>query len=173
MKQESIAKGAARRVSAALEEILEARKEIREEAQVYIDQYWVHHIDGNRGLKPWEGSILGVRAKKGANSDFYVQWFWNRWFKDKGGQVQTRSTYIRKGNGFAYSPRTLEKYAKDWEVGLVLHLESRFAEIRERLRDLKLAEMALRRVQQKHGAAARLDEKPETSEPATGATAVE
>ena len=163
MAQNGVEQRVARCLEVSLDHIAKARDEIRARTQMHIDRYWANHFDGNRNLKPWQGSTLGVRAKKGSGNDFYIQWFWNRWFKDKAGKVQTRSTYIRKGNGFAYAPQTLEKFAKEWELDLVLHLESEFAEIREQLRDLKRGEMALRRAHQKLGVDQHTDEGAEPS----------
>lgn len=134
-------------IDAQLRWIGEARESLHQEARAAVDGYWAHHYKANGGLHVWERSVLGVRVKQLGGGDFYIQWFWNKWIKDKQDKRRPLSQHIRKGKGFAYPESVLRKHAKEWELDLVLSLERDFAVIRQKARELKLAELALRRLQ--------------------------
>ncbi|MBZ9574553.1 conjugative transfer protein MobI(A/C) [Modicisalibacter sp. MOD 31.J] len=142
MKHEEYISG----IDAQLEWIAQAKEMLRDEAKEGVDSYWAHHFKANEGLDLWKRSTLGARVKKGAGRDFYIQWYWNQWYKDKRGNKHPLSQHIRKGKGFSYPEATLKRYAKEWEMDLVMSLEGDFAEIRKQARELKLAEQALRRL---------------------------
>lgn len=114
-------------------------------ARALADEFWSHHFQGNKTRPFKESSILGVRLRRKGDDGFYIQWFWNKWVKTREGKVQTLSTHIRKGNGYQYPSWALEKYARDWEVDLVLELERQFAAIREKMRHTNQSRLALRR----------------------------
>jgi len=133
-------------VDAQIRWISEARESLYQEARATVDGYWAHHYKANGELNVWERSVLGVRVKRSSGDDFYIQWFWNKWIKDKQDRKRPLSQHIRKGKGYAYPASVLRKHAKEWEVDLVLSLERDFAVIRQEARELKLAELALRRL---------------------------
>lgn len=131
MTQEEFSAG----IDAQLHWIGEARVSLHQEARVAVDDYWAHHYKGNGDLDVWERSKLGVRVRTSKEGDFYIQWYWNKWIKDKAGKRRPLSQYIRKGKGFAYPESVLRKLAKEWELDLVLDLERDFAVIRQKVRD--------------------------------------
>lgn len=133
-------------VDEQLEWVVEAKSELRNKAKSLVDGYWAHHFKVNEGLNVWEKSALGVRVRNMEGGDFYIQWYWNEWYKDQEGKKRPLSKYIRKGKGYAYPRSALQARAKSWEIELVMSLESEFAEIRQQLRDVKLIELAMRRI---------------------------
>lgn len=152
-------------VREALNAITVARKILYHESRKHIDRFWDHHITGNKDRAFDESSILGVRAQKGRNGDFYAYWYWNKWVKDKRGKTRTLSTGIQKGRkDNRYPTRALKKRAQEWEVDVVLEVEDALSVIRQKLRKLKLAELALRELEKILVAEARADSASESAD---------
>lgn len=121
----------------------EAKAELRDEAQPWLDAFWESHWMTKKEYSDYrDWSILGVRARQ-RGDDFYLQWFWNKWITTKEKNKIPISTYIRKGRGYQYPDSRLIRYARSWEMDLVLQVEQALAGIRKRQAQLKRAEKAI------------------------------
>lgn len=127
-------------------------------AKQAMDKHWQIHQQENRGLKPWDKSILCARIVGSPDKSFYIEWYWNKWHKDKAGRYRPLSKHIKKGKGFAYPDSTLKRFAKDWELERVLEAEGRFAAIRQELRDIKRIELVLGQVRRRWSSGRSLDD---------------
>lgn len=117
---------------------------LKKQAREILDNYFDAHITGNKLHKRYQDkSVLGCRMRiKG--SSIYLEWFFNTWVKLADGRNKPFSTYIKRGKGMSYSQNTLLRYAKDWEVDLVLETEQAFAQIRRQNHFLAKARQNIR-----------------------------
>lgn len=131
--------------------ILAQRSDIHAETVRVIDQFWAYHMQENKKREISERSVLGLRAKKGNNSDFYPIWYWNRWYRNKKGEWRPRSMSIKKGKGFGYPSRTLLKFTREFEQEIVLETEAKLKLVRKELSHLKKMEIYLRKLEKTRG----------------------
>lgn len=131
-------------------QLAEARAALRDVAQPWLDEFWLSHWMGRKNHSDYrDWSILGVRARQ-RGDDFYLLWFWNKWITNKQGKKVPISTHIRKGRGYQYPEARLTRYARGWEVDVVLEVEAELANIRKRLHYIKRAERTLNRLIKQH-----------------------
>lgn len=71
-----------------------------------------------------------------------IEWLVRRWFK-RDGRPRFATVTLRKGRGYRYSEATLARHTRAADLSAVLETESRFADIRQRLRELKDLEKLL------------------------------
>lgn len=49
------------------------RASLREDAQVHINKFWLHHMEGNKDKRPWEGSIQTAACMRRICRRLYVR----------------------------------------------------------------------------------------------------
>lgn len=148
-----------------------ALPDLRKAATALLDEYWEFHRSYNQSCTPSEydqKSILGCHLTSREAPYFGIEWYWNRWTKVNG-KAKPLSVYIRKGQGFRYPSRSLQKYAKPWEVERVLHIEAQFAVIREQVNIIRRIAYYTRRFEKTLHKTAVLTSPPDSLSVGTGA----
>lgn len=128
---------------------LERIKELESEADELRVKHWSFHLRENVLLAPREKGRLNIRVRR-RGSVLEIYWTHFRFIKKEGsGKTNIATTYISKGTGSRYKDVQLAKYAKKWELEVVLEYEKEFAKIRAEYADIAKALAALRRAQKK------------------------
>lgn len=116
---------------------------LRQQAKSLLDTFWLGHEEGNKGRAFSDKSVLGCRMRTKGDS-IYLEWFFNRWVKLPNGKSQPFSTYIKHGKSLSYTPASLLRHAKEWEIELVLSTEAGFALVRRQNQFLAMARQNVR-----------------------------
>lgn len=116
-------------------------------AQQTADSYWEHHML-DRPQASSQPSALGCRVRLKGDS-IYIEWYFNRWRKKRGGGYQPLSVHIAKpGRSFSYSLSKLYAHAPQWEHDMVRNTEAVFANLRRQNHQLTQIRRSVRALEQ-------------------------
>jgi hypothetical protein len=108
-------------------------RDVHRDAEDKVGRYWDFRLNHNKKRKHTKGdqSILGCRARLRDEKYLSIEWYRNTFYYSKGVWKVNSKFFTRGRTRHQYADSVLLKYAKSWEVFMVLEVEERFAYLRK------------------------------------------
>lgn len=128
-------------VFAALETCL---NDLHKQAAAAVDEHWEQLIKAEKQTKTWDDkSHLQVASYRQGNH-IQMKWIGIKWTGNKGSRRQVKNNITRSGDDMSYSEAKLAKWAKEWELPIVLETEKKLTSIRKQAHYVVRSLMAIR-----------------------------